>query len=239
MTCEEFSTQFDIRLNSFANGSSSPLDIVCDEYEKSMYLTKAQKDLVIELYNGKNNFNDSFESTEEVRRYINKLVRTFNKDIATSEEAEHIKSGTYFIQLPQDIMFIVFEQATISSKEDSCMKGTIISVVPTSHDYFNRQKSNPFREPNNRRVLRLDSGIVEGEDNTIELISKYSLSNYYCRYVSRPMPIILTDLPDGLSIEGTTVKTECKLTDAVHNMILDNAVKMALAEKMPKFSSSK
>lgn len=59
MTTEEFSNEFDTLLNSYALSpnkygmESSPLTIELDEYEKSVFLTKAQEDIVISLYNGK------------------------------------------------------------------------------------------------------------------------------------------------------------------------------------------
>ncbi len=34
--------------------------------EKSIFLTKAQEEIIIDLYNGKNPFGDSFEKTEEL-----------------------------------------------------------------------------------------------------------------------------------------------------------------------------
>ena len=73
MNIKEFSDGFDTLLNSFRVLPN----IVLDEYEKSVFLTNAQEELIIELYNGKNSFGDSFERTEEVRRYISELVKTY------------------------------------------------------------------------------------------------------------------------------------------------------------------
>ena len=83
MTTEEFSNEFDTLLNSYALSpnkygmESSPLTIELDEYEKSVFLTKAQEDIVISLYNGKNPTGDSSEKTEEIRRYLSDLVKTY------------------------------------------------------------------------------------------------------------------------------------------------------------------
>jgi len=246
MTTEEFSNQFDVRLNTFSatipfGGESSVVDIVCDEYEKSVYLTKAQRDLVVALYTGRwGDSHDAFEQTEEVRRYLNKLIRTYTTDISTSEDVEHIKTGSYFIQLPEDLMFIVFEQAKISDEEADCADGNIADVVATTHDYFHRQKRNPFRGPNMRRVLRLDSGLAPNgtsQDNTIELVSKYALGSYYCRYLSYPTPIVVATLPDGLTVDGTSKITECEMPKSVHEIILDNAVALAITDKRKQVSS--
>ena len=69
MTTEEFSNEFDILLNSYSSKDNQSVNI--DEYEKSVFLTKAQEDLIISAYNGKNSTYDAFEKTEEIRRYLN------------------------------------------------------------------------------------------------------------------------------------------------------------------------
>ena len=79
MTSEEFSNEFDTLLNSYSNVEAfgeTPSTIEVDEYEKSVFLTKAQEEIVIDMYNGKNPFKDSFEKTEEIRRYLSNLIKT-------------------------------------------------------------------------------------------------------------------------------------------------------------------
>ena len=55
MTTEEFSNEFDTLLNSYAISpdkygmENSPLTIELDEYEKSVFLTKAQEDIFLGL----------------------------------------------------------------------------------------------------------------------------------------------------------------------------------------------
>lgn len=66
MTNEEFSNEFDTLINS--NSTIKPFGIDStllefDEYEKSMFLTKAQDEIVESLYTGKL-IGDSFEETE-------------------------------------------------------------------------------------------------------------------------------------------------------------------------------
>ena len=63
MTSEEFSNEFDILLNTYAADGV----ITVDEYDKSVFLTKAQESLVIDLYTGRLQQIGGFELTEEVR----------------------------------------------------------------------------------------------------------------------------------------------------------------------------
>ena len=60
MNTTEFSLQFDIYYNSIASNQAPPVD----EYEKSVFLTNAQRDLIVDIYSGRI-FTMSFESTEE------------------------------------------------------------------------------------------------------------------------------------------------------------------------------
>ena len=65
--------------------------------------------------------------------------------------------------------------------------------------------------------------------NLVELISRYNISKYLVKYLSKPTPIILSDLDNGLSINGISEKTECKLNSSLHRAILEKAVDLARA----------
>lgn len=215
MTNEEFSNEFDILINN------SNIGLEFDEYEKSVFLTKAQEDIVTSLYRG-NLIGESFEKTEELRRYLSSLVCTYNTDTILDGNTDN----SYFIRIPNDILFITYESVISQDEKLGCSKGTTMEVVPVTQDEFHRVRNNPFRMPNKRRVLRLD---IAGQ--TIELISSYKIDEYIIRYLKKPDPIILTDLPQGLSINGLTKVTECKLNPAIHRIILDMAVGLALKSK--------
>lgn len=80
MTVQEFSDGFDTLVDSYRRfkdfDNKEELDSIdFNEYEKSVYLTKAQYEVVLSLYNGKNVSGDSFEKTEETRRYLSSLVK--------------------------------------------------------------------------------------------------------------------------------------------------------------------
>ena len=57
------------------------------------------------------------------------------------------------------------------------------------------------------------------------------MSKYKIRYISKPTPIILIDLPNDLSINGLSTKSECTLNPVVHRAILDRAVELAVISK--------
>ena len=67
--------------------------------------------------------------------------------------------------------------------------------------------------------------------NVIELVSEYNVDKYLIRYIARPNPIILVNLPDGLSINGVSAETECELNPVIHRAILERAVRLAIASR--------
>lgn len=236
MTIPEFSDNFTTKLNShdfvpLFGEPSSRQEIVCDEYEKSVFLTEAQNDIVVNLYNGKNAYGDSFESTEEIRRYLAPLVVDYKHGPITGSSGHPIGKNVKYFSLPSDLWFIVYEALNVT---DSRCGDMALSIVPVTHDEYHRIKNNPFRGPNNRRALRLDLTDEEGEV-MVEIICNRNYDNpeYFVRYIRKPAPIILTDLTDsGLTIGGrSTVSEKCELHEALHQAILDKAVMLAIQHK--------
>lgn len=222
MTNKEFSDGFSTLLNSFG---ITP-NITLDEYEKSTFLTNAQEQLIIDIYSGRNViYGKSFEQTEELRRYLSNLVETYETSTKVTGKLGLSKDSVFF-EIPQDTWFITYEVALLKDSRLGCLDGIEASVVPLPQDDLYRAKDNPFRGPSKDRVLRLDI-----KSNLAELISKYNVDKYLMRYISQPTPIILVDLPDGLSINGISTESECELNPVVHRAILERAVQLAIISK--------
>lgn len=217
MITQEFSSEFDILYNNIMSNQAPGLD----EYEKSVFLTKAQEEIIIELYSGRNPFNNSFEKTEEIKRYLSDLVKTY---ITYDKKDGYVglSETSVFFELPKDLWFITYESVSLEDDRLGCMNGKEILVVPVTQDDYFKISENPFKGANKRRALRLD---VSNE--IVEIVSEYNVNKYLIRYLSRPDPIILVDLQDDLSINEVSVKTECKLNDVLHRAILEKAVQLA------------
>ena len=215
MTTTEFSIEFDILYNNIMSNAAPGLN----EYEKSVLLTQAQETIVLKLYNGTLNA-DSFEATEEVKSYLESLVKPVTLTKTITGEGISKKSKIY--SKPEDLWFIVYEAAEIEGESLGCKNNNIVEVQPITHDSYHQVSSNPFKRDNDRRVLRLMSS------DSLELISDYDIPSYYIRYIRKPDPIILTDLDEyDVSIDGKTDVTECELHPALHRLILTTAVQMA------------
>ena len=211
MTNKEFDTQFDIFYNNIASNAAPSVT----SYEKSVFLTQAQRDIIIGLYNGREIPGISFESTEEARKYLSNLVKVHEVDI------DNINT---LIELPNKLWFITLEESIFNDDSYECLKGNIMEVVPARQDNLYSLLDNPFKGPSERRVLRVD---INGK---IKLYSKYKISKYIVTYIEQPSPIILENLSDyGLSIEGISTESESNINPILHRAVLERAVALAKA----------
>ena len=223
MNVQEFSNSFDTLLQPYIakESFSEQNNLAFDEYEKSIFLTKAQEQIVLELY-------QELEQSEEVRKYLSNLIKTDNY-VPVGEQDETLINNnfkSYKVEISNDILFMIYEQCTLSD-ENNCINNKIVSVVPTIHDALDKVLKNPFKSPNSRKVIRLDF------DNKIELISKYSISNYKVRYLKKPNPIILVALEDNLSINnGDTKVSNGETNPILHERIVQRAVQLAVQSKV-------
>ena len=222
MTISELSSEFDILYNNATSNQAPGLS----EYEKSVFLTQAQEAIITELYNG--NLQTSFESNEDVTRYLSSLITT---DIINSENIKEdinnlynaINSSIYKAELKSDILFIVYEGASLTKKDDDKKVYKAI-VTPSKHDNIYKLVENPFRGPTLRRVLRLSVG-----DNSVELLSAYPITTYVVRYLKKPNPIILSDLSDVTINNKDSETTSLDVPEVLHRTILMRAVQLAKA----------
>ena len=244
MTTQEFSDQFDILLNSsfIANEfgeQSSKIDIQLDEYEKSVFLTQAQEQLVINLYNGRNIEGLSFESAEESRRYLKELTVTESPANIT-KVTTGLYPNSYKIDMSAygNLLFVTRETVKFKTAEECTSEETapdkpwqigsnlIVEVVPITQDEYHRIKRNPYKKFNDERVLRIEN------NNEWYLYSKYALKDYSIDYIKKPRPIIIAPLGD-LSIDGydyddvSSEEQASELNPILHRTILLEAVKLA------------
>ena len=223
MNVQELSNLFDTLLQPYITKDNfgKQNTLAFDEYEKSIFLTKAQEQIVLELY-------QELEQSEEVRKYLSNLIKTDNY-APVGEQDETLRNNnfkSYKVEISNDILFMIYEQCTLSD-ENNCINNKIVSVVPTIHDDLDKVLKNPFKSPNSRKVIRLDF------DNKIELISKYNISNYKVRYLKKPNPIILVALEDNLSINnGDTKVSNGETNPILHERIVQRAVQLAVQSKV-------
>jgi hypothetical protein len=223
MTNAEFSNEFDILYNNIMSNQAPGLN----EYEKSVFLTKAQ-DEIVKAYFNPNKAMEGFDGNE--KRQIDFSMITVFKTYS-SDTADKVFPGgkttfdprASYVSLPSDVLMIINE--TLGVTRDG--KSITLTVVPLSYVEYNRLMSKPFKRPLKHQAWRLlnnDSG------NKAELIAGNgdTITSYIIRYVKRPKAIILTDLED-VTLDGISTSQNCELDPILHHEILQRAVELAKA----------
>lgn len=236
MTVQEFSNQFDILYNAIATQSAPGID----SYEKSVYLTKAQLEIIKNYYDpASNRKQKGFEGSEKRRVDLKNLIKNHK-----SEEylvyPEAISNDSKFFDLPEDLFLIINEK--VKGIKNGCVKENI-NIKPMTHDEFNIQIKNPFKKYNDNLIWRMDFSRLN-EQNVVELITDYDTLEYQLRYIKYPKPIIIEDLNtsfpgEGLTINGETSPQTCELNISIHEEILDRAVELCLRDYKPQNLESK
>ena len=222
MTNQEFSNEFDVLYNNIMSNQAPGLD----EYEKSVFLTKAQNEILKNYFNPKGNkYQEGFDGSPKRQIDFSSLVRVSEPTIISSDSS-YIKmdNRSKLYTIPTDILFIVNETAKLTSGSTS----KYLSIVPISFDEYNRLMSKPYKCPLKNQGWRLlqysNKGVAE------VIVVGGTLSEYKIRYIKRPKPIILANLNEtysNVSIDGETSVSECELDSILHPEILQRAVELA------------
>ena len=236
MTTTEFKNEFNIHYNAIATQSAPSID----DYELSVYLTKAQLEVIKNYYDPASNRKlKGFENSEKRRVDLKELIKEYNTSTEISTSLG-LKTNSKFYKIPDDAFLIIYESAKCVIND--CGEKDL-NVIPKTHDEFNIQYDNPFKRPNKNKIWRIDISKI-GVDKVVELITPYTLSNYKLRYIKYPKPIIISNLNttfpgEGLTINGYTDIQECELDSEIHSEILDRAVELALRDYKPSNLESK
>lgn len=252
MTCAEFSDAFTTLLNSYNTRAefgdqASRREIVLDEYEKSVLLTQAQ-DIVVKTYFDKTlnpqaqGFDDStrrqvdFSSLIRVaelkREEDTNKYKVFDDRGIMFKMPKKIRQDNTVDEAATDVLFILNEKLVVT--KDGVAKNYVI--IPINYQEYDREMSKPYAQPLKKQAWRLFQNNSTGFDINTELVPKWTITEdddvvYKIRYVRRPTPIVLEDLPNGLTIDGEDKETQCELNPIIHHDILTKALELAIATR--------
>lgn len=214
----EFSNQFDVLYNNIMSNAAPGLN----EYEKSVFLTKAQNEIIKNYFNPKGNkYQEGFDDSMKRQIDFSELITT--KEFSSPSLGNtYDKRGKLYDLSSEKIMFII--QESLDTNNGS------LQVIPIRYDEYMRLMSKPFKEPLKWQAWR----IITDSSNKVELIahSNDTIISYIIRYIRIPKPIILVDLSTeygDLSIDGVSTVSECELNEILHEEILQRAVELAKA----------
>lgn len=236
----EASDRFDILYNNIMSNAAPGLN----EYEKSVFLTKAQDEIVKNYFNPQGNkYKEGFDGSAKRQMDFSMLIEVATPSKSTSDIVKMDSRSTVYV-LDDDIFAIINEsvELSVSSDDTRTVKG-VRQVIPISYEEYVRLMSKPFKEPLKNQAWRLitaqsgDSAIAEVILNNVDRASSYD-KEYKVRYVRRPYPIILVDLTTSYGdsyINGKQVPLYgadgemSELDESLHEEILQRAVELAKA----------
>lgn len=239
---------------------ASKWEIVLDEYEKSVLLTQAQDSIVKSYFDGTLNqqgqgFDDSarrqidFSSLIKIAE-LNPLegdVSIFDERSIVYQLPRKIVNGAE-VEGTTDVLFILNEKLiqTCTDANEAILWKKDYVIVPISYKEYDREMSKPYAQPLKKQAWRLFQNQAICFDINSELIPRFNVTEgtegsgedattttfiYKIRYVKRPQPIILEDLPNNLEIDGVTTESECELNPIIHMDILNKAVELAITTR--------
>lgn len=170
MTTQELSNQFDILYNNASNSAPG-----LDEYEKSVILTKAEKDLVRDYFNSRTvKTGEGFDDSQKRQYDFSTLLRTVKLELKSLllisfngyQKDFNIFDNRSLIYVAPPDFFLSINESIIDNNNNRRY-----SVLPISYSEYNRLMLKPYGYPLKRQAWRIIS------DNSP------TLGEYSCTYV--------------------------------------------------------
>jgi len=227
LTAQELRHKFKLHYDNVLSGSAPGLN----DYEVSLFLTQAFKEIIYNAYNG-NSKGEAVDDTERMKVLLSLLTKSLTL-IKTSELNSPIKGATTQVPgfvfnrviLPEGVQFILRESINQSNLP--------VLVKPIAQDEFWVLIGNPHRRPNKYRALRLDETSDSATTRELLLVSYGDIQSYSATYITKQPPIILstlTDILSGLTIEGSSAASIPPIVASnpwLADMIINRAVELA------------
>lgn len=232
MTYRELSDAFDVYSNRFASAKNTSL-IPFDEYEKSLFLTKAADELVKELL-------PFYDRNEKIKKQLLPITRTAQVSLDSNVPASaRVKNGSLVYELPANTIYVAAESLK------NALGAILRQIKPLKDDEAFYSIDSPFRSTTKGYAFRGSlSYIVNNElkkySEVITDINSGTDPKYYIKYIIDVPAIIVTDDLDNASVKGISQNADIDLEaplSMLHEKILDRAIIMAYTAKTDDINS--
>lgn len=220
MSVEEMDNMFDVLYNNITSNQAPGLNA----YEKSVFLTKGQDEILKNYFNPKSKGNttqDGFDGSVKRQVDFSMLTSVETKSSDFESPLFDTRENTKSVGLPSKLMFAINEVVEVTRDT----KKVILQVIPIKFDEYSRLMCKPYKRPLKYQAWRLTNNNTSNKADIV-IGPSDTLTKYTIRYVRRPNPIIVSNL-DGLTIEGKSTASECELDPTLHEEILQRAVELA------------
>jgi len=229
MTAQQMKYEFEVGYDRITNFDAPGYT----EKEISTFLTKAQEQLVLDLYKNGNHYKEDFKKSLNMLKTVAEIVS--------------FTTGPYplsFIgNLPADTLVVYNETVNLTtntSHDYPSATRSDVHVKPIDDDFYHLNKKNPFKKPTvkNDLVWRLDYHTTTTKQHIYVTELNSTIVKATVHYYKKPSPIIIAWASyvagdgsiDGVSWSGyTATSLDCILDPIIHREIVDRAVLLAFA----------
>lgn len=227
MELSEFSNEFDIFYNSITSNQAPGLD----EYEKSVFLTSAQDDVIKAYFNPRENkVQQGFDDSQKRQIDFSSLISTAH--VSSVETSQKFDNRSLCFLMPSDLFLFVNEACNDRNRR--------YVVIPISFAEYDRLMLKPFQYPVKKGIWRLiTDNIAYSTDITGSTAININGTKYVCKIHNTSGKNVIFRIqitPDSLiqtvtdvsrkgigvkpeiNIDGNTVSILCKISDAIDNI---------------------
>lgn len=248
MTVNEFNIQFDVLYNNITSNQAPGLN----EYEKSVFLTKAQSEIVKNYFLASHNvkqegYMDSPKREHDFSSII--VTKTLNEPATSGDKYYYNNSKCVLFDIPSNVFMVLNEQLIEENK--------VYTIVSIEYSEFSKLMKKPYKLPLKGQAWKMNHYDVRREKiegyhenvyyNQAEFIGNFTDVTkviYQIRYIKTLQPIILADIGqynvtirgkeypydaagESIEEEDYNTKSPCMLPEELHEEILQRAVEIA------------
>ena len=219
MTHEEFENEFMVLYNNVMSNAAPGLN----SYEISVFLTKAQEEIVKNYFEpAGNKYGKGLDDSPKRQIDFSELIKVGQGVLNTSAPTITFDKRAKVYDLPADLFLVINEAVDTNA-------GTK-QIVPISYPDYTRLMSRPYNEPVKYQAWRIITTSINNVSVELIVNSNETITDYKIRYIRRPAPIITTNLSSeygDVTINGVSTISECELNPNIHSEILQRAVELA------------
>ena len=189
MTTTEFSNQFDLLFNNISSNQAPGLN----EYEKSVFLTKAQDEIVKNYFQAESNGNTvkkGFDDTAIRQMDFSDLIMSKTLEEENEEPDVDPRALVYKITKDDRVYIIINESLYLMVNQEGKLKvNGIRQVVPIKYTEYMRLMSKPFKEPLKNMAWRI---ITKGREGDADVDKSTGDPTTIEKTVSSKIEIVIT-----------------------------------------------
>lgn len=193
MTTTEFSNQFDLLFNNISSNQAPGLN----EYEKSVFLTKAQDEIVKNYFQAEssgNTIKKGFDDTAIRQMDFSDLIvsKTIPEETGDNAVPSVDPRALVYKISKDDRVYIIINESLylmVNNKDGKLEVSDIRQVVPIKYTEYMRLMSKPFKEPLKYMAWRI---ITQGREGDVDVDKSTDDLTSVAKSVSSKIEIVIT-----------------------------------------------